>query len=128
MFNNIYSVAIILVIVISIIYFYYPIEKFSHINPYLTGYQPYGSCKYYIKQRKYYKQPKNIAKIYQHMWETKLPLVCRYSYDDKPCVSHMDYLSYGPAKLKELPLNLKNIWNAIIDPSMFDTDYHLLDY
>ena len=73
----------------------------------------YGTPLFKYKQCIYYSDPKNRKRIEQHKWGTKLPVLVnhRYSYNDIPHRCHhtnTNKLVY----LKDLPLDLKNVWHA----------------
>ena len=72
-------------------------------------------------------------KLHQHQWETRTPVMVghKHSYVDEGLSKYV-YDRMQPvtdkARLTELPLNLKNVYTAKIDPQMYNTDYYLLNY
>ena len=84
-------------------------------------------------KEKFWFPKSEINYVNQHKWETKLPVLVghRYNYNDytpnKSIYDNVQVLT-DKARLKELPLNLKNLYHARIDPNMYNTDYYLVDY
>jgi len=84
-------------------------------------------------KEKFWFPKSEINYVNQHKWETKLPVLVghRYDYNDytpnKSIYDNVQVLT-DKARLKELPLNLKNLYHARIDPNMYNTDYYLVDY
>lgn len=71
-----------------------------------------------LNKRKVYNRMKRDNHLKSLMWETRLPgLVShRYSYnDDLHADRPQEQVIPDKARLKELPLHLKNRWSAIID-------------
>ena len=107
-------------------------------NNKILGYDPAKGLEY-RKRKNFYPRGPRPHQLRAHKWETRLPSLVkhRYSYDDKR-IDGLGYLSpvrdfvphnsnqifdvKGKARLKELPLNLKNRWHAVIDADVARTN------
>lgn len=90
-------------------------EYFGDTNPNMTGYEEGMPAEYRFIDYQTIKRPSwNKKEFEANNWHLRLPdLVSqRYSYNDQPCKKCFDRTTYNYAKLKELPLDLRNFYYA----------------
>ena len=94
--------------------------SYGKYNYNLSGTYPYSNNDFKNIQCRYYSDPKNMIRVNRHRMETKLPVLTKHRLDyndkrmyDRQWISNTRVLP-GKARLKELPLDLKNLWHATV--------------
>ena len=108
-------ILVIIIIIALFIMNFNNFEYFDDTNPNMMGYEEGFPKEYRFIDYQTIKRPTwNKKEFDANNWHLRLPdLVSqRYSYNDKPCKKCFDRTVYNYAKLKELPLDLKNVYYA----------------
>lgn len=144
MFNNSFHILALVVILIILLMNkkdnqaegFIPEYELPIDNNRILGFDPWRQPEY-RKRQNYYPRGYDRKDIKAHKWETRFPSLVdqRYKYNDErdDSLSELSPVT-GRARLKELPLDLKNRWHAKIDKDIartnlayWPTPKHLLD-